>query len=106
GGAHHHKTMPQKEKSPMITRRKLLLGSAAGAAGSLILPRGTFAQGAPANIKRGGTLTVAIFADPLSFDPHFTGNLQGRAATRAIHDTLLRVNEEGRLAPGLVESWE
>ncbi len=90
----------------MITRRRLLLNSAAGAAGGLLLPRGTFAQGAPAAIKRGGTLTVAVFADPLSFDPHFTGNLQGRAATRAIHDTLLRVNEEGRLAPGLAESWE
>ncbi len=88
----------------MITRR-LLLNSAASAAGGLLLPRGAFAQ-APATIKRGGTLTVAIFADPLSFDPHFTGNLQGRAAVRAIHDTLIRVNEEGRLAPGLAESWE
>ncbi len=90
----------------MITRRKLLLNSTAGAAGGLLLPRGAFAQSAPVAIKRGGTLTVAIFADPLSCDPHFTGNLQGRAATRAIHDTLFRVNEQGRLAPGLAESWQ
>jgi peptide/nickel transport system substrate-binding protein len=54
----------------------------------------------------GGTLTVAIFADPLSFDPHLTGNIQGRAATRAIHDALFTVDSEGRLAPGLVERWE
>jgi len=52
------------------------------------------------------TLTVAIFADPLSFDPHLTGNLQGRAATRAIHDTLFTVDADGRLAPSLVERWE
>ena len=69
-------------------------------------PRASFAQTAPAAVKRGGTLTAAIFADPLTFDPHFTGNLQGRAATRAIHDTLLRVNAQGRLGSGLVESWE
>ena len=54
----------------------------------------------------GGTLTVAIFADPLSFDPHLTGNVQGRAATRAIHDTLFTVDAEGRVAPGLVERWD
>jgi len=87
----------------MLTRRRLLHAVAAGA---LLVPRPGLAQGAPAAIKKGGTLTTAIFADPLSFDPHITGNLQGRAATRAIHDTLLRVDAEGRLAPGLVESWE
>ena len=90
----------------MLTRRSLLSAAALGATGGLLAPRAVLAQGAPATITRGGTLTVAIFADPLSFDPHITGNLQGRAATRAIHDTLFRVDAQGRLAPGLVESWE
>jgi len=84
----------------------LLRAAAVGAAGGLLVPRAGFAQSAPAAIKRGGTLRTAIFADPLSFDPHITGNLQGRAATRAIHDTLFRVDAQGRVAPGLVESWE
>ena len=53
----------------------------------------------------GGTLTVAIFADPLGFDPHLAGNLQGRAACRAVHDTLFTLDSAGRLAPGLAESW-
>lgn len=84
----------------MLTRRAFV-GFAAAAAGSPLLgARAAFAG------KRGGTLTVAIFADPLTFDPHRTGNIQGRTACRAIHDTLLRVDEQGRLAPGLVESWE
>jgi len=87
----------------MLTRRRLLHAAAAGA---LLVPRLGFAQSAPAAIKKGGTLRTAIFADPLSFDPHITGNLQGRAATRAIHDTLFRVDAQGRVAPGLVESWE
>lgn len=90
----------------MLSRRKFLKGSAVGVAGGLVLPRTAFAQGAPAVVRRGGAITVAIFADPLAFDPHITGNLQGRAATRAIHDTLFRVDSQGRLAPGLVESWD
>ena len=90
----------------MFSRRKLLQSAALGCAAGLLVPRTGLAQNAPAAIKRGGTLRTAIFADPLSFDPHLTGNLQGRAATRAIHDTLLRVDAQGRLAPGLAESWE
>jgi len=90
----------------MLTRRAFLKATTASAAGAVLVPRAGLAQVAPGAIKRGGTLTAAIFADPLTFDPHFTGNLQGRAATRAIHDTLFRVSAQGRLAPGLVESWE
>ena len=90
----------------MLTRRGFLKVTAAGATSAGWIPRASRAQSAPAGVRRGGTLTAAIFADPLTFDPHFTGNLQGRAATRALHDTLLRVDAQGRLAPGLVESWE
>ena len=90
----------------MLTRRSLLRAAAVGTTSHLLVPRTGFAQTGPAIVKRGGTLRTAVFADPLSFDPHLTGNLQGRAATRAIHDTLLRVDAQGRLAPGLVEWWE
>jgi ABC-type transport system substrate-binding protein len=71
----------------MLTRRGVLKATVATAASALWIPRAGLAQVAPGPVKRGGTLTAAIFADPLTFDPHFTGNLQGRAATRAIHDT-------------------
>jgi peptide/nickel transport system substrate-binding protein len=89
----------------MITRRKLFKYSAA-AAGALAAPRRSYAQGAAAIGKRGGSLSVAIFADPLIFDPALSANVQGRSACRAIHDTLFTVDERGRLAPGLVASWE
>ncbi|MGI9334596.1 MAG: ABC transporter substrate-binding protein [Gammaproteobacteria bacterium] len=85
----------------MTTRRVFLKSSAAVGASSL-LPLYTRA---PAAVNSGGTLTVAIFADPLTFDPHLTGNLQGRATTQAVHDTLLTVDKAGRLAPNLAESW-
>jgi peptide/nickel transport system substrate-binding protein len=78
----------------MISRRLLL-----ASAGASALARPALAA------EPAGTLTVAIFADPLTFDPHLVGNLQGRAVCRAIHDTLFSLDEQGRLAPGLVESW-
>jgi len=85
----------------MLSRRAFV-GSVTAAATA-----GTFLRSAPTvAATRGGTLTAAIFADPLTFDPHLTGNIQGRTACRAIHGTLFRVDAEGRLAPGLVESWE
>lgn len=82
----------------MINRRGLMISTAASAALSAVRT----ARAA----SGGGTLAVAIFADPLSFDPHLTGNVQGRAATLAIHDALFTVDAEGRLAPGLVERWD
>ncbi|MGE3148063.1 MAG: ABC transporter substrate-binding protein [Pseudorhodoplanes sp.] len=88
----------------MVSRRQLLKGAAFGAAGGL-LSGPAFAQSAPAQIKRGGTLTVAITADPQTLDPHFAGALQGRAVNITIHDTLLRLDDRGRLSPGLAESW-
>ncbi|MBB3064521.1 ABC transporter substrate-binding protein [Limibacillus halophilus] len=87
----------------MFTRRQFVKAGVAGVAGGMLLPG--FARPAIA-ASRGGTLRVALTADPLSFDPHLTGNLQGRGATQAIHDTLFGISETGELAPMLVESWE
>ncbi|MBM3572874.1 MAG: hypothetical protein FJX52_11055, partial [Alphaproteobacteria bacterium] len=89
----------------MISRRRFIHATAAGAAGGLLLGSRGFAQSAPAAIKRGGTLRIAIFADPLTFDQHIAGNIQGRTASRAIYGTLFTIDQQGRLAPGLVESW-
>ncbi len=89
----------------MITRRTVL-GGAVALAGAASRTRRGLAQSVPAVQRPGGTLTVAIFADPLTFDPHLAGNLQGRGACRAIHDTLLTIDQDGRLSPGLAESWE
>ena len=87
----------------MTTRRQFLKKSAATVAAGSLLP---YASRAPAAIKNGGTLTVALTADPRTFDPHLAGSLQGRATTQAIHDTLFELDASGKLAPGLVESWE
>ena len=81
----------------MSTRRDFLKYSAAASASGLL----PFSMKAPAAVKSGSSLSVAIVADPLTFDPHLAGNLQGRATTQAIHDTLLTVDKDGRLAPNL-----
>jgi peptide/nickel transport system substrate-binding protein len=87
----------------MTTRRRFLKTSAAAAVAGGLLP---YAGRAPAAVNNGGTLTVALFADPRTFDPHLAGNLQGRATTQSVHDTLFELDAAGKLAPGLVEAWE
>ena len=87
----------------MTTRREFLKTSAAAAVAGGLLP---YAARAPAAVTDGGTLTVALYADPRTLDPHLAGSLQGRATTQAVHDTLLEVDANGHLVPGLVESWE
>jgi peptide/nickel transport system substrate-binding protein len=86
-----------------MTTRRDVLKTAAVAMASGFLP---YATHAPAAIKNGGTMKVALFADPRTFDPHTAGNLQGRGTAQAIHDTLFEIDANGKLAPGLIESWE
>lgn len=87
----------------MFSRRQLVKAGVAGAAGGMLLP--SFARPALAGTQ-GGTLKVALTADPISFDPHLTGNLQGRGTAQAIHDTLFGIDEKGGLAPMLATEWE
>ena len=88
----------------IVTRRGFIGRAALGTAGGVLAAKGLAAR--PAIAQSGGTLRMAIFADPLTLDPHSTGNLQGRATCRAIHDTLFTIDPQGRLAPGLAESWK
>lgn len=86
-----------------LSRRQVVKAGIVGAVGGIVLPSLTFPALAQ---KRGGILKVALTADPISFDPHLTGNLQGRGTTQAIHDTLFGIDDQGNLAPMLVESWQ
>ncbi len=85
-----------------LSRRQLVKTGIVGAVGGIVLPSLAFPALAS---KQGGTLKVALTADPISFDPHLTGNLQGRGTTQAIHDTLFSINNKGNLAPMLVDGW-
>lgn len=88
--------------SDFLSRRQFVKAGVAGI-GGIVIP----SLSAPAfAAKRGGTLKVALTADPISFDPHLTGNLQGRGTAQSIHDTLFGVDGKGNLSPMLVDRWE
>ncbi len=55
---------------------------------------------------RGGTLTVAISANPDGLDPHKTVAAVTFEVVKSIYDTLVDVDPQGNLIPGLAESWE
>jgi peptide/nickel transport system substrate-binding protein len=88
-------------RSRDLSRRRLLQGLATGAvAGTPLLA----AVRRAAAKKRGGTLTVGLPQDAISFDPH---NLlfQGFPIHQSFYDTLIRYDQTLRPLPGLAERW-
>ena len=61
------------------------------------------AQSPPA---RGGTLVVAIVADPGHLNPAITTNGATHAAAELLYNGLLARNERGEPVPELAESWQ
>ncbi len=52
------------------------------------------------------TITIAMGADPVTFDLHNTNDQPTSQVSRQIYDTLVIQNEELELDPGLAESWD
>jgi len=52
------------------------------------------------------TLTVVIYADPGSLDPHDTTGVPHHQVTRQIFETLVIRGDDGKLQPCLAEEWE
>ena len=61
------------------------------------------AAGTPA---KGGVLTVGIYQEPPTFDPHVSGSATAGRVMRHIFDTLVVQPEPGQFEPGLATSWE
>jgi peptide/nickel transport system substrate-binding protein len=55
--------------------------------------------------KRGGTLRMALTADPPTLDPALTTDLTSAAVERQIFDTLVDLDERLTPEPGLARSW-
>lgn len=54
-----------------------------------------------------GTLIVAdATGEPVSLDPHMHYNTQLNSMLRQVYDTLFERDTDGKLIPGLVESWK
>ena len=64
------------------------------------------AAGAPAAGPRpGGTLRMALSADPPTLDPALTTDLTSAAVVRQLFDTLVELDERLTPGPGLARSW-
>jgi peptide/nickel transport system substrate-binding protein len=64
-------------------------------------------NGSPGASGAAGTsLTVGLAAEAESLDPALVYQSAGQSVMFAIFDTLLTVNPDGSLGPGLAESWE
>ena len=72
-------------------------------AGVLAVASPAAAQSPPA---RGGTLVVAIVADPGHLNPAITTNGATHAAAELLYNGLLGRNERGEPVPELAESWQ
>src|SRR5499433_2579294 len=87
---------------PSRTRRlmpfRLLLSTILAAAGTIP----AIAQGTP---ERGGTLVVAITADPGHLNPAITTSGATHTAAELIYNGLVGRDERGAPVPELAESW-
>jgi peptide/nickel transport system substrate-binding protein len=63
-------------------------------------------KAASAAPKSGGTLSIAINADPPKLDPSFSSALVDRQVFQSIFDKLLDIDSSGKIIPMLAEKWE
>jgi len=54
----------------------------------------------------GGVLRAGMQTDPVGLDPHTTSATATRNMLENVYDTLVMFDSEGRIVPGLAESWE
>lgn len=66
----------------------------------------TVATVAFAQPQPGGVLRAGMQTDPVGLDPHTTSATSSRNMLENVYDTLVMFDSEGRVVPGLAESWE
>jgi len=85
----------------IATLFSILVGIIAGC--GVAKPSSTPSEAKP---SKGGTLTIAISANPDGLDPHKTVAAVTFEVTKSIYDTLVETDTQGNLHPGLAERWE
>src|SRR5712691_1311718 len=101
----------------MLSRRQFvhILGTGAAASSVALLlaacqsaapvaPASTSASGSVQG-TRGGTLTIALSAEPVDMDPANSGGTPTSAAEQLIYNTLVRNTPEQTVRPDLAASW-
>jgi peptide/nickel transport system substrate-binding protein/oligopeptide transport system substrate-binding protein len=72
---------------------------------ALLLGGALLAAAAPAVPRSGGTLRMALSADPPTLDPALTTDLTSAAIVRQVFDTLVELDERLTSRPALARSW-
>jgi peptide/nickel transport system substrate-binding protein/oligopeptide transport system substrate-binding protein len=62
-------------------------------------------DGAPAAPRSGGTLRMALSADPPTLDPALTTDLTSAAVVRQVFDTLVELDEQLTPGPAIARRW-
>src|SRR5919197_899084 len=75
----------------------LLLSAALGSGGG--------ASAAATGVRSGGTLRMALSADPPTLDPALTTDLTSAAVVRQLFDTLVELDERLVPGPALAQRW-
>ncbi|MFL6143218.1 MAG: ABC transporter substrate-binding protein [Labedaea sp.] len=90
--------------------KSVLTSTAAGALALTLAAcgSGTSGQtpGGGQNFANGKTFTMVLAADPGNLDPHFTSLAVTLQVDRFLYDSLLNVDEHGKVVAGLAERWE
>src|SRR5688572_6165424 len=87
-----------------LTIFAVILGACAGGA-----PTGGSATQAPAGAAKpayGGSVVMALENDVIDFDPLRSRAFVDRNAQYQIYDSLVRIDESGKIVPWLAEKWE
>src|SRR5690625_182212 len=75
----------------------------AGLLAGTVLAAPAWAQDEPV---RGGTLLVGLADDPPELDPHLTSSNASRTVLHNIFATLVEIDEELQVVPGIAHSWD
>ncbi len=82
----------------IATAGALALGLAA-CSGNNAAPSGT-------KFAEGKTFTMILSSDPGNLDPHFTSLSTTQQADRFLYDSLVNIDENGKMVAGLADKWE
>ncbi|MFW5787623.1 MAG: ABC transporter substrate-binding protein [Halanaerobiales bacterium] len=56
-------------------------------------------------VEKGGELEIGLDADPPMLDPHLSTAMVDRQVFQSLYDTLIEIDENMELVPGLAEDW-
>ncbi|HEY4065638.1 MAG TPA: ABC transporter substrate-binding protein [Burkholderiaceae bacterium] len=90
----------------MIGGGRLLLGLPLMAGGFAPLQAHAQASAADGSPRRGGTLVIAMSADPASLNPDLSTGVTDHTAGELIYEGLTEPNDDFTMAPALAKSWK